>query len=129
MNTQIQIDSGVQNGSEIRFLLAETGEIPMLKPAGKMITDSEKKTFVYLIDEEEGYGHIHFTQAVWPLMVEVLKSEKDPVLSYNEENMLLTNFNEELMMLIFNIEGNHNYGEAFSVAVEEAFQEILESTE
>lgn len=129
MNTQIQIDSGVQNGTEIRFLLAETSDIPALKPTGKMITDSEKKTFVYLIDEEAGYGHIHFTQAVWPLMVEALKSETDPVLTWNEENILLTNFNEELTMLIFNIEGNNNYGEAFSSAVEGAFAEILESTE
>jgi len=28
-------------------------------------------------------------------------------------------------MLIFNIEGNHNYGEEFSNAVEEAFKEQL----
>jgi hypothetical protein len=28
-------------------------------------------------------------------------------------------------MLIFNIEGNHNYGEEFSSAVEEAFKEQL----
>ena len=63
------------------FLLAETSEVTTLKTAGKMITDSEKKTFVYLIDEEEGYGHIHFTQAVWSLMVAALKSETDPVLT------------------------------------------------
>ena len=129
MNTQIQIDSGVQYGTEVRFLLAETSDVTTLKPAGKMITDSEKKTFVYLIDEEDGYGHIHFTQAVWSLMVAALKSETDPVLTVNEENILLTNFNEELLMLIFNIEGNNNYGEAFSSAVEEAFAEILQSTE
>ena len=28
-------------------------------------------------------------------------------------------------MLIFNIEGNNNYGEAFSDAVEKAFSELL----
>ena len=130
MSTQIQIDHGVQNGTEIRFLLAEENEISTLKPAGKMITDSEKKSFVYLIDEEEeGYGHIHFTQGAWPLMVEALKSEIDPMLSCGEENIQLTNFTEELDMLIFNIEGNNNYGEAFSTAVEGAFAEILESAE
>lgn len=129
VSTQIQIDRGVQNGTEIRFLLAEEDDISALKPAGKMITDSEKKTFVYLIDEDEGYGHIHFTQAVWPLMVEVLKSEIDPVLIYGEENIRLTNFTEELDMLIFNIEGNNNYGEAFSTSVEEAFAEILKNAE
>ena len=129
MSTQIQIDHGVQNGAEIHFLLAEENEISALKPAGKMITDSERKSFVYLIDEEEGYGHIHFTQEVWPLMVEALKSEIDPVLSCGEENIRLTNFTEELDMLIFNIEGNNNYGEAFSTAVEVTFAEILKNAE
>jgi hypothetical protein len=37
----------------------------------------------------------------------------------------LINFQDELNALIFNIEGNHNYGEDFSTAVEEAFAEIL----
>jgi hypothetical protein len=31
-------------------------------------------------------------------------------------------------MLIYNIEGNNNYGEAFSSAVESAFEEILKGT-
>lgn len=128
MRTLMEINSGVQNGTEIRFLLEEAA-IAEIKPAGKMITDSEKKSFVYLIDEEEGYGQIHFTQGVWPLMVDVLKAKNDPVLSYGEKDIQLINFVEELTMLIFNIEGNNNYGEAFSSAVEEVFAEVLKSIE
>ena len=40
----------------------------------------------------------------------------------------LDGFIEELTMLIYNIEGNNNYGEAFSSAVELAFEEVLKST-
>ena len=111
---------------EIRFLLTEAVKNPLGNPSGKMITDSEKMTFVYLLDEEEGYGHVHFKQAVWPLMVTTLKSDTDPVISCEEDAITLTGFVEELTMLIFNIEGNHNYGEAFSTAVEQAFAEILQ---
>jgi len=127
MLTQILIDSGVQNDKEIRFLLTKTPESPLGIPAGKMITDSEKMTFVYLLDEEHGYGQVHFTQAVWPLMIVALDADTDPVLSLEEQSIPLTGFREELEMLIFNIEGNNNYGEAFSTAVELAFAEKLQS--
>lgn len=129
MATQIQIDTGIQNGKEICFTATNTSATGKIIPAGKMITDSEKMTFVYLLDEEEEYGYIHFPQAVWSLMVEALKQGEDPVISYHDERLTLTGFIEELTMLIFNIEGNHNYGANFSTAVEKAFAEILTSDE
>lgn len=125
MHTQINVIRGVQNETEIEFLLTESPKRLPIIPAGKMITDSVKMTFVYLLDEEDAYGHIHFTQEVWPLMLQALKLETDPVIVLNEERIRLTQFVEELTMLIFNIEGNNNYGEQFSKAVEEAFEEIL----
>lgn len=129
MLTEIRIDNGVRNGDEIRFQFPNKPESSLGTPAGKMITDSEKITFVYLLDESEGYGHIHFTQAVWPLMVAALNSDTDPTVFWEEQSMILTGFREELEMLIFNIEGNNNYGEKFSSAVEQAFAEKLQSTE
>ena len=97
--------------------------------AGKMITDSKEMTFVYLLDEEEEYGYVHFPQSVWPLMVDVLKGNKDPVLLHNDVRIPLIGFVDELTMLIFNIEGNDNYGEQFTTVVEKAFVEILTSSE
>jgi len=127
MLTQNLIDSGVQNDKEIRFYLTKMPESSLGIPAGKMITDSEKMTFVYLLDEEGGYGQLHFPQTVWPLMVVALDADADPLLSLDEQLIPLTGFKEELEMLIFNIEGNNNYGEAFSTAVEQAFAEKLQS--
>lgn len=130
MLTQIHINNGIQNGQGICFLLTKSPSSPLGIPSGKMITDSEKMSFVYLLDEEEGYGQIHLTQAVWPLMVAALGSDADPLLSLGEgQSIPLTGFREELEMLIFNIEGNNNYGEAFSTAVEQAFAEKLQSIE
>ncbi|MCZ2257216.1 hypothetical protein [Sporosarcina sp. G11-34] len=129
MTTKLQIDGGIQNDLEICFTVIGTPKTFRFTPAGKMITDSKEMTFVYLLDEEEEYGYIHFPQSVWPLMVDVLKGNKDPVIFYNDVRVPLIGFVEELTMLIFNIEGNDNYGEEFTTVVEKAFKEILTSSE
>ena len=73
MNIKNRIDSGLRNDEQILFLVAEQAEKPHGIPSGKMITDSDNLSFVYLLEVEEGYEHLHLTQAVWPLMVDVLK--------------------------------------------------------
>lgn len=125
MSMQNEVLKGVQKDNEIQFSLADTSSSMSLIPAGKMITDSKKMTFVYLIDNEDTYGHVHFKQEFWPLMLSAIKLNKDPVILINDEKIQLTQFIDELKMLIVNIEGNHNYGEHFSLAVEEAFAEVL----
>lgn len=125
MNVQIQVESGIHNGESISFLLPETINLSEVSPAEKMITDSEKTSFVYLIDGKDAYGQIHFSKELWPLMVEVLKTDKDPLLVQGEQSVKLPGFIEELEMLIFNIEGNSNYGKSFTEAVEEVFEEVL----
>ncbi len=93
-------------------------------PAGQIITDSDNMTFIYLMDNGENYSYVFFEQDVWPQLVEVIASE-DPVLRWGEQQAVLHNFRDELEGLIYNIEGNSNYGEAFSQAVEQAFTSIL----
>ena len=129
MRTEIYINSGTQDGPVITFPIKEKLPTQTLIPSGKMITDSEKMTFVYLIDEDDEYGQLHFEQSVWSLLVDSIKLNTDPVVTYNENIVPLDGFIEELTMLIFNIEGNNNYGEAFSSAVELAFEEVLKSTQ
>lgn len=129
MNIKNRIDNGLRNDEQILFLVAEQAEKPQGIPAGKMITDSDNLSFVYLLEVEAGYEHLHLTQAVWPLMVDVLTTNLDPVLSWKDEIIPLPGFKDELTMLIFNIEGNDNYGEAFSSAVEQAFSSILQHME
>ena len=85
-----------------------------------MITDTDAFSFVYLFDEEEGYSYYHFPKDVWPLMADALKiGQGSGIYLGMMANINLTGFKEELTMLIFNIEGNDNYGEEFSSAVEQ----------
>ena len=96
-----------------------------LTPVGQMITDSDNMTFIYLMDDGEDYSYVLFDEDVWPQLVEVLNTDGDPVLTWGDHKAVLTNFRDELEGLVYNIEGNSNYGEAFSHAVEEAFASIL----
>jgi hypothetical protein len=119
------VDSGVQNGSDIRFLLQEVPQELEVQAGGQLITDSDNHAFVYLMDVVDGYIYVQFPKTVWPLLARSLEADKEPVLTWGQSEIQLDNFREELSMLIFNIEGNHNYGEEFSTAVEEAFKEQL----
>lgn len=118
--------SGVQLENDIRFTLEVLPNNPQLKAAGQMITDSDSMAFIYLLEDEIGYHYLKFGQEVWPLLVNTLKAVKDPSLQIGDKELILQGFKEELNMLIFNIEGNDNYGADFSRAVEEAFSEILQ---
>jgi hypothetical protein len=120
------VDSGVQNGTDIRFLLQESPD-HSVKAGGQLITDTENLAFIYLLDDTDGYTYVQFPKTVWPLLTVALGADKEPVLVWGENEITLTNFREELNTLIFNIEGNLNYGVEFSTAVEEAFKEQLTS--
>jgi len=119
------VDSGSQNGSEIRFLLQEEPLNLNVTAGGQLITDSDNMAFVYLMDSQDGYTYVQFPKIVWPLLAISLSSNQEPKIAWGESDIQLTNFREELEMLIFNIEGNHNYGAEFTEAVEEAFKEQL----
>jgi len=119
------VDSGSQNGSEIRFLLKEEPLNLDVTAGGQLITDSDNMAFVYLMDSQDGYTYVQFPKIVWPLLAVSLSSNQEPKIAWGESDIQLTNFREELEMLIFNIEGNHNYGAEFTEAVEEAFKEQL----
>lgn len=121
------VHSGVQLENEIKFILEETSIQTNIKAGGQMITDSDSLSFVYLLENEAGYHYVKFGQDVWPLLVNTLKASQDPTLQYGDVELALHMFKEELEMLIFNIEGNNNYGADFSKAVEEAFKEILKA--
>ena len=121
------VHSGVQLENDIRFTLEVTPDQPRISAGGRMITDSDSLSFVYLLEDEDGYHYVKFGQDVWPLLVNTLRAEDDPTLQFGNIELTLTKFKEELEMLIFNIEGNDNYGATFSKAVEEAFEEILKA--
>lgn len=118
------VEKSTIQDSRICFELEIQDEIQW-QPAGQMITDSDDMAFVYLMDEEDGYSYVKFPQSIWPLLVETLQSKENPMLKWGTEQIELVNFQDELQSLIYNIEGNYNYGEIFTTAVEKTFAELL----
>jgi len=125
VNRNLMIREAIESGESIEFLLEKGVALPDAKPAGRMITDTDTGSFVYLLDDGDQFLHIHFTEETWPLMAKSLQRGTDPHLTDGSSRMCLDRFTDELDMLVFNIEGNDNYGDGFSAAVEAAFHEIL----
>lgn len=111
--------------NNLHFSLNENENRIQIQPAGQLLADSDNLAFVYLLEEGEGYSYLYLPQQLWPQLVELLKLNRNPYLLINNNPVELTNFTDELQMLVFNIEGNDNYGTDFVEAVEKAFTEIL----
>lgn len=107
------------------FSLNDSHSEIQIEPAGQVIVDSDQFAFIYLVEEGEAYSYISFPQEMWPSLVDVVSSEQNPYLKIADKTIELVNFNEELQMLLFNIEGNDNYGNEFVQAVEKAFAQFL----
>ncbi|RNF38483.1 hypothetical protein [Planococcus salinus] len=112
---------------KIQFAIEELEPFESLEAAGQMITDTDHNAFVYLLDTGNEFIYVQFAEETWPFLAQALEREDVPLLSWGQQVLPLDSFHEEMWMLIDNIEGNDNYGEAFHLAVEKAFHEALAS--
>ncbi len=116
--------------NELHFSLNENDQKIKFQPAYQVLADSDGQAFIYLVEEGDNLSYVSFPKNVWPQLLEIVKREKNPHLQIGGKSIELENFYEELLALIYNIEGNDNYGEDFVKAVEVTFHEILaEETE
>lgn len=115
-----------KNGNEVHFILNPEAEWPLGSATGKMLTDTDRQSFVYIFDHDAGYRYAYFPKDSWNGLVDMLLQQAEPVLIWQDEKIPLTGAAEEMQALIFNIEGNDNYGEEFSTAVEDIFKPVLE---
>lgn len=129
MRIEHQITQGRMKEGIMTFTYEGAAEKLGDRPSGTLITDSDARSFVYLFEDGEDYSYLHFTENVWPLMQQMLEdNQSNPNLECEDQTIELTGFTEELTMLIFNIEGNGNYGESFMLAVEKVFEKTLTAT-
>ncbi|MFC9541709.1 hypothetical protein ACFTQ7_17790 [Lysinibacillus sp. NPDC056959] len=110
---------------DLHFSLNDNEVNLQLKPAAQLIADSDDFAFIYLLDTGEDYHYLRFPPSSWDQLVHILQKGKNPKLQLGEEVLELTNFYDELEMLVYNIEGNYNYGEEFVQAVEQHFEKFL----
>lgn len=96
-----------------------------LHPTGQVLTDSDKLAFVYLVVENDQYSYLQFPKNIWATLLKIVEKRGNIFLQYGNEKIELVDFVDEIEMLLFNIEGNGNYGETFVNAVEDIFAPIL----
>lgn len=129
MTLRLFVEKGIKENGETLFTIEDLKGLETIHPVGRMITNSEEMSFVYLIDGEKQFNQLHFNEQTWPLLESALQAERDPYITIGSETIQLTNFIEELSMLIENIQGNDNYGDQFVQTVESIFKNVLQLVE
>ena len=111
--------------NEIYFILNEKKQLSQLQSTGQVIVDSDNEAFLYIIEENEAYSYIGFSKNVWPHLLQMLMEEQKAYLKLEDGMLPLEQFADELQGLLYNIEGNSNYGDEFVENIENTFAEFL----
>ena len=125
MRKNYTIDSFSFKNDQLYFSLNDIELNRQFKPAAQMIADTDDFTFVYLLDAGDEYHDLRIPLPMWTQLKHILQTKQNPMLQIGTEVLELTNFYEELEMLVYNIEANYNYGSEFVQAVEDHFKTIL----
>lgn len=111
--------------SEIYFILNEKKQLSQLQSTGQVIVDSDNEAFLYIIEENEAYSYLSFGKNVWSRLLQMLLAEQKAYLKVEDGLLPLQQFADELQGLLYNIEGNSNYGDQFVENIEKAFAEFF----
>lgn len=95
-------------------------------PSGTLIADSDRQTFVYLVDRGDTYGYVHFPVSMWGSLLQAVEEDASIGWQDGDEWIEMERLKEELDMMLVNIEGNGNYGETFTSLVEKQFHSYIE---
>jgi Family of unknown function (UPF0738) len=120
MKKKIIIMSSYLNNNKLELKANES--IKGLLPAEQILVDSDEFSFIYLTEDQQDYTYIVLPDTVWPQLNTALEQKIPVWISFNEQQMELTNFHDELDYVISNIQGNSNYGEEMVKKVEEMFK-------
>lgn len=125
MRKNYTIDSFSFKNEQLYFSLNDNELNIQFKPAAQIIADTDDFAFIYLLDAGDEYHDLRFPLPMWTELKHILQTKQNPMLQVGTEVLELTNFYEELEMLVYNIEANYNYGSEFVQVVEDHFKTIL----
>ncbi|MBU9713285.1 hypothetical protein [Evansella tamaricis] len=99
--------------------------IEKLTAGEQILVDSDRQSFVYILEDDNGFAHLRFQKNVWNKIQELRLTDQPVYVEFagsgKVSRLELTNFKEEMNTLIDNIRGNSNYGDEMVRAVEEVF--------
>lgn len=107
--------------TENKLLLHANQSINELTPSEQILVDSENFSFIYLMEDLHDYTYIVIPEAFWKQLKEMLDKELPVWIHFENDEIELANFYEELSFVVSNIRGNSNYGDEMVTKVEQIF--------
>ncbi len=98
-----------------------TDKIGDLSPSGQMLVDSDELAFVYLAEEGDNYTYLYIPDFIWQDVKNSIDKNQEIFVHVGENKVPLIQIKDEIEYLVFNIEGNSNYGETMVKKVESIF--------
>lgn len=123
MNERLIIkNSLIKNQAELQLEIESNHKLNDLRASGQMLVDSEGFSFIYLLENTDTYTYISIPETVWNDLKTAVLNNLPVMVTNGSEQILLTQFQEELTYLVENIKGNSNYGEEMVNKVEAVFE-------
>lgn len=112
---------------ESKWTVTTAGLEPSMTASGRMITDTDRMSFVYLVEAGDHYMYLHFDHKDWKALSSISLNPAPVFLTDGKITLELVNFTEELLSLLHSIEGNENYGNRFVEETETIFKEFYDT--
>ena len=123
MNKRLTIQNVIlKDNNKVLLEIENNQSLNEYKASGQMLVDSDNLSFIYLLEKDDHYTYIALPDTVWNDLKLVKLNPSQLYLTNGSEEILLTQFREELTYLIENIKGNSNYGETMVSKVEVVFE-------
>jgi hypothetical protein len=104
-----------------KLILTANETITGLIPGERILVDSDHFSFIYIMENADEYTFLMLPEQIWPKLKEAMGQTLPVFLTFSDEEIELTNFQEEFENLINNIKGNGNYGVEMAEKVETLF--------
>ncbi|MEW8971460.1 MAG: hypothetical protein AB2411_12590 [Mesobacillus sp.] len=121
MSQRILITDAKIENNELHLSANIETDLAGIVPTGQMLVDSDQLSFVYIVDQEDGYRYVTIPEDTWSVIQDGLRAGLETFLTYKDGKIKLYRFQSEMEYLIENITGNSNYGEEMVAKVEQVF--------
>lgn len=121
MSQRILITDAKIENNELHLSANIETDLAAFAPTGQMLVDSDQLSFVYIVDQEEGYRYVTIPEGTWSVIQNGIQAGLETFLTNKNGKLKLDGFQSEMEYLIENITGNSNYGEEMVAKVEKVF--------
>ncbi|MFZ3589246.1 hypothetical protein ACOI1C_08120 [Bacillus sp. DJP31] len=127
MSTKIIIEKVEWNNGKL--LLSSNSDVDeALTPTGRMLADSKRLAFIYILETSTDYMYVSISREYWRDLQKAITDRSTVMVVFNNQKLELVEIVEELLYLSSNIKGNANYGDEMVNEVEKIFLGTDQST-